>query len=348
MNIPSDFKPKKFWEKPEGTAGMALLAAVGVAAGVASLYLMDKILPMIARIFSSLVSITISGVVLCIIGYLIIDPHWRALWAALGASASRKLAGIFVAVDPIGIMREHITKAKKYLRNVCEKIEIIRGMIEGIKRDLDTNNKKITQNIQLVEVAKKDPQRYASKAKLATNDIGRFQKTGVTLKDLLTKLELIYRNLCRIQEASDFLIKDTESEIEVRIKEYKTIKAAHSAMKSAMQIIKPEDDELYMYNLASEYMADDVARKVGDIERALEVSQDFLDGVDLKNMQFQQDGWDVIDKWEKEESPLLGTEKQKLNAAAKDDNDVLDLDHPNPVKDPSEYVPAKERFKQYL
>jgi hypothetical protein len=103
----------------------------------------------------------------------------------------------------------------------------------------------------------------------------------------------------------------------VKEQEYKAIKASHSAMRSAMNILSGNSDKKYMYDMALEAMADDVGQKVGEMERFMDMSKNFMDGIDLQNGVFEEEGLAMLDKWEKEGvSFLLGGDKNKIVAKA--------------------------------
>ena len=70
-----------------------------------------------------------------------------------------------------------------------------------------------------------------------------------------------------------------------------------------------------MFDEALEAVADDVSQKVGEMERFMEVSSSFMDSIDLQNGVFEQEGLEMLEKWEKESfSKLLGEEKPMAKA----------------------------------
>ncbi len=104
-------------------------------------------------------------------------------------------------------------------------------------------------------------------------------------------------------------------------------------MKSAMSVISGDPDKRAMFDMAMESITEDVANKVGEMERFMEMSSSFMDSVDLQNGIFEEEGLRMLEKWEKEGvSLLLGEEKNNLLLQANNENDVLDLDAP--IKEP--------------
>ena len=76
-------------------------------------------------------------------------------------------------------------------------------------------------------------------------------------------------------------------------------------MTSAMDIIKGDSDKRAMFDQAVEVIADDVANKVGEMERFMELSDTFMNSVDLQNGVFEEEGMKMLEKFEKESTLLL-------------------------------------------
>ena len=78
-------------------------------------------------------------------------------------------------------------------------------------------------------------------------------------------------------------------------------------MKSAMNIISGDKDKRVVFDMALEAIADDVANKVGEMERFMDVSENFMQSVDLQNGIFEEEGLRMLEKWEQEGvSSILG------------------------------------------
>ena len=73
-----------------------------------------------------------------------------------------------------------------------------------------------------------------------------------------------------------------------------------------------------MFDAALESIADDVSQKVGEMERFMEVSQGFMQSIDLQNGVFEEEGIKMLEKWENQGvSRILGKEKDILVAGDK-------------------------------
>lgn len=103
-----------------------------------------------------------------------------------------------------------------------------------------------------------------------------------------------------------------------------------------------------MFDQALEAIADDVSAKVGEMERFMEVSSNFMDSVDLQNGVFEEEGMKMLEKWETEGvSLLLGNEKSVLIKKANNDSDILDLDI-SPVARPEKADNHKNQYDTFF
>jgi len=121
---------------------------------------------------------------------------------------------------------------------------------------------------------------------------------------------------------SEILIEDTTDQVKVKEQERKAIRASHSAMRSAMSIIKGDADKRAMFDQAMEVIADDVANKVGEMERFMEMSSSFMNSIDLQNGVFEEQGMKMLEDYEKNSTLLLLGGKEKAE-------DVLELKQPD-------------------
>ena len=95
---------KSFWDRDEGYTGM-ILAGAGVLGGGFLLY---KFLPAIIKLLeNTLYAGFLFGVVAFIV-FLIANERTRTLGSYMFQSLCRRITSIFVAVDPVGILKTYI------------------------------------------------------------------------------------------------------------------------------------------------------------------------------------------------------------------------------------------------
>lgn len=144
-------KPKSFWQKPEGKTGLLFMA--GAAAGIG--YGLFKLLPILLSM--ALTSLQLAGVLLALgaLIYLILDPKFRNLVFYAYKSVMRFITGLFVQIDPIGILETYIGELRDNLRKMDKQISILRAQMRKLKDIIDQNAKDIQSNLLLANQAKK-------------------------------------------------------------------------------------------------------------------------------------------------------------------------------------------------
>lgn len=140
---------------------------------------------------------------------------------------------------------------------------------------------------------------------LSSRKAARLKESNEKYTVLLQKMEILYRILTKMHDNSEVLLEDTRDQVKLKEQERKAIRTSHSAMKSAMSIISGDPDKRAMFDMAMETIADDVANKVGEMERFMEMSSNFMDSVDLQNGVFEEQGLKMLEEWEKKSSLML-------------------------------------------
>lgn len=318
-----NFKPKSFWKKPEGVTGAIFLVGSLIGIGLLAPWIISTVTTLMATAFG----ISVLVIALAAIVYMVLDPKMRGLVSYAYKSVMRWITGLFVQIDPIGILKSYIDDLKDNLRKMNKQVSKLRGQMHKLQELIHNNKKEIQNNLQQASKAR-DAQKESVMI-LKSRKAGRLKESNMKLEDLYRKMEIMYRVLRKMFENSEILLEDIKDQVQVKEQERKAIHASHSAMKSAMSIIRGDKDKRAMFDMAMEAVADDVANKVGEMERFMEMSSNFMDSIDLQNGVFEEEGLKMLEKWEKEGvSLILGEEKGKLMLEAADDENVLDLNAP--------------------
>ena len=320
-------KSKSFWKKPEGITGIIFLIGTLFLGGSLISTGIGAIMAFVGTTGGLITTLATLGLVI----FMGLDSKARNLVSYLYKSTMRWITGLFVTIDPIGILKNYISDLRKNLKKMRMQIGKLRGQMHKLKEMIINNQKDIKSNLDLASAAR-DKQEQAVLI-LKTRKAGRLKESNVKLEDLYKRMEVLYRVLSKMYENSYILSEDIEDQVKLKDQERKAILAGHSAMKSAMSIIKGDTDKRLMFDQALEHIADDVSNKVGEMENFMAMSEDFMNSIDLQNGIFEEKGMQMLDEWEKKStSLLLGTEKQDIISSANDDNDILDLNAP--VREP--------------
>ena len=315
----TDFSPKSFWKRPEGVTGLLFMA--GILVGGA--YLVMSSLGAIMAFASTTLGLVATIGVLGLIVYMALDSKARTLMWYMYKSVMRGITGLFVQIDPIGILKSYIDDLGDNLKKMNKQIIKLRGQMHKLKELILNNDKAIKGNLNEASVAKEQSKK--AQVILKSRKAGRLKESNMKLGDLHKKMEILYRVLMKMYENSEILKEDVADQVEIKEQEFKAIKASHSAMNSAMDIIRGNSNKKEMFEMALENIADDVSQKVGEMEQFMELSENFMQSIDLQNGIFEEEGLKMLEKWEKGGvSLILGSDKDQLLLDAASDT-VLDL-----------------------
>ncbi len=318
-----NYKPKSFWQRPEGVTGGLFLGGMLLGGG----FLLYKALPYLIIATGNILYLSGMLLVLAAVIYMVLDPKMRNLIGYMYKSVMRWVTGLFVQIDPIGILKSYVEDLKDNLRKMNKQVSKLRGQMHKLQELIFNNKRQIESNLNLASKAREKNKQ--SIMILKSRKAGRLKESNMRLEDLYKKMEVLYRVLTKMYENSEILMEDIKDQVDVKEQERKAIHASHSAMKSAMNIISGNQDKRYMFDMALEAVADDVSQKVGEMERFMEMSTSFMDSVDLQNGVFEEEGLQMLEKWEQEGvSLILGEEKKSIVNQANNDEDVLDLNEP--------------------
>jgi predicted nucleic acid-binding Zn-ribbon protein len=316
-----EYKQKSFWKRPEGVTGALVLAGLIGAGG----FLIYTFLGTIIAAMSNTIFLAGMLVALFALIYVVLDPKARNLVWYMYKSAMRWITGLFVKMDPIGIMKSYVEDLKDNLGKMNKQITKLRSQMHQLREQIFNNKKQIESSLGQAQTARDSNQE--SVMVLKSRQAGRLQESNIKLTDLYRKMEILFKVLNRMYQSSEVLAEDITDQVKLKDQERAAIHASHSAMRSAMSVIKGDKDQRALFDEALEHMADDISLKVGEMEQFMEISENFMSSVDLQNGMFEEEGIKMLEKWEKEGvSKLLGKEKDILVAG--DKTLVLDSERP--------------------
>ncbi len=311
-NLPSK-KNKSFWSRPEGILGAIILLAIIGGGG----YLLISNLAAITAFMGNVLGLAVVILALGVLLYMVLDPKMRNLVSYMYKSAMRKITSIFITIDPIGILKNYVEDMEKNLSNLDSQISNIMGQISKIKNLWKKNEEEIKKNLMRAKKAKELGDE--KNTLLSSRKAARLRDVNDKYASLLKKMDILKRLLKKMYDNSEILLEDTKDQVKVKEEERKAIRTSHSAMKSAMNILRGNSDKRMMFDQAVEHIADDIAMKVGEMERMMELSSNFMESIDIENAQFEDKGLQMLEEFEKQ-STLLMLDTPKVSS------DELSLD----------------------
>lgn len=313
-------KAKSFWKKPEGKVGMVMLWVLGGLAGLGLVFNVNAILGFLIALTTNLLHLGLMVGLLFGILMVVTNKRFQATVFYLFRTVMRMFTGFVIELDPIAILRTYIDEMEKNLSDMDEQISKLKGAIRGVRNKISDYMRRANEEMAKAEAAKK--RGIKTQLTLHTRQAARLKKGLNKFKTLEQKLDMMYRVLRKMYENCKVMKLDTENEVDMQADEWSAIQKASSAMNSAMKLIKGDKDKRAIFEEAMDFMATDIANKLGEMEHFMEMSADIMDNIDLENDMFDEKGLKMLEKWEqKQDSWLLGEDKGTLVKQSRDEKD---------------------------
>src|SRR5271166_5214473 len=286
----SNFSPKSFWNKPEGKPGMILMAALA-AAGAYGLYLA---LPFLIALTTNLIELGVLVGVLVGMIAMVMNGTVQTLAKNIFQSVCRGIAKAYTEIDPIGILRNQLddmVKAKKDLNDTIQKFS-------GSDNALTA---KITAKTQLIQtlIAKANELRgriaahryksddeaetwklqaetWESQAGLENSGMEQLQNLEKTTAEMLDK----FRHWSRVSDAK---IDRMKIKVDFYAAQRDAILEAQKTLGIGVRLLKGDPEQLKLVDGAIEFLTDDAAQTIGEIQEFNKESDKMLLDIDVEN-----------------------------------------------------------------
>jgi hypothetical protein len=307
QNITLPFKSQSFWQKPEGVVGV--ISLIGILAGLG--FLTFSFLPFWISNITKPLPLTILVSMVLLVTYAFINPSVRKSGWFLYKNTMRWITGKFINIDPISVLHKYLAELKANLDNLKKQSAKLRGQMHKMKELIFNNEMLVKQHLEEAQSARLNDQQTDLIVK--SRKAGRLQESNLRLEALYQKMMVLYQILSRMYDNSTILYEDINDQILIKEQEQKAVHATHNAMQSARSIIKGNPDKRALFDTAMEAVAEDVGNKMGELERFMHASNNFMNAIDLQNGVFEESGLKLLEEWEKEAGTLiLGKEKENL------------------------------------
>jgi hypothetical protein len=294
---------KSFWGRKEGKTGM--IFAIGILAALG--YGLYQILPFLITLTKNLLTLSILGICLFVLVYLVMDSQVRTLVWYLYKSLMRALTGLFIQIDPVGIIESYIAHLRKQLESLGGRIAELSGARKKLSDAIDRAKEELDEQLNLAKTGQKKGLGAAEIA-VYTNQAGRLKARIEKYQALLTKLETLYRILEKMEKAAKVVILDKTNQVEDIKTQRQEMRTGYNAFKSAMSILAGDPDKKVIFDQAMESIQNEISMKSGAMERFIEESGEVMQAIDLQNGAFEEKGMRLLEKWETEGLPLLLTD----------------------------------------
>jgi len=316
-----------FWKRPEGKPGMLVMAAL-IGIGGFALY---KAAPAIITLMENMYYMIGMGIGLFTIITLLMNKKFTSTVWYLYKGLMRAFTGMVIELNPIAILRSYVEDIKEKLGKMSQQIIELGGQLGKIDKKIASRKEEQKKQIGLANQAKKMPGREAE-VKLHAMQAMRLEEYISKLEALSAKMNILLKVLNKMKYYSEIMIKNTEMEVEIKTEEREAITKSHSVMKSALNIIQGNDDKRMIFDQAMEFVVDDIGFKVGEMDRMLEASTDFINSVDLENALYEENGMKMLEEFDKKGMDTIFGTKKALNVGSENYAILNKFNTPEPVE----------------
>ena len=301
---------KGFWSRPEGKTGTFLILALGCAA---IFWGWGLVVPFV---LATLEDTFMAGLLAVGIILFVMFFSQKRIWTLINGMfrlVARGLTSIFITIDPIGIMKDHIKDLAKSLETIAENKRKLSGQIGQLKDTIQRNLADVQKALGMAKAAKERNKQAV--LVLNVRSAGRLKQSNITLEQLLKKLEGLFRVIGKMEEVSQFMFEDIKDQVKNLEMTKRAVDAGYNVMRATMSFIRNASDDQSLYDETVEKVLADNSQKLGEIDDFMNVAQPFIDTMDIKNLSFEEDALADLEKWEKSaDNLLLGDTKQLMGS----------------------------------
>ena len=119
--MPQKIKP--FWSRPEGVTGTIILMLLAAITGYVAFTATAAVVSFLTSTAGTVLSLLVLGTVI----FLAIDKNGRNILRYMFQNAMRWLTGLFVNIDPIGVLKSYIQDLRTNLTKMSRQMVQLRG-----------------------------------------------------------------------------------------------------------------------------------------------------------------------------------------------------------------------------
>lgn len=285
--------PKSFLERPEGKIGAVTSVALVAAAGYGAYLALPVLITFVTNVLYLGALCALFGGAL----YVGLDRRFRVFLSYAYRAFWRWAVGVVIEIDPIGIMKSHIAELGHKLGMMREQLGALLGQIRHIERVIQENSAQRDGAMQLALTARNAPE-HATAGRLSARHAVKLEESNANLNGMKSQLEALFRVLKKLYDASEMVLSDMQSTVDIKSRERESMKAAYSVYRSAFAILQGESDGREMYDRALEFLNEDYAQKLGEIEMFMDFSDGLIKGADLQKLAYDDEATRKLDAWE--------------------------------------------------
>jgi phage shock protein A len=289
FSLPSDYKEKSLWQRPEGNA--AKLLAVLIAAGLGfAAYVF--ILPFLLSVVWGTIQLVIGVAVLGVVGWAVFNPTIRNIVKDIFQSLARAAAWTYTTVNPIGILQNNLDNMKKTFAQLRDNIGRFAGSQNKLRVKIQADEDdfvkfmNIKKECETKASQEQDPikrQGYILKANGNTQKANVLQVAIKQLKGLDKQTDDMLKAFRRWGQVVEVQIDTTSYQVDFLKDQREMVLQTQANLSLGKRLLHGDPEELKLVNMSIEYLADEAARTMGEVAEFNRTSEDLFDNMDLES-----------------------------------------------------------------
>ena len=307
----TEVEKRSFWSRPEGVLGMIVLAGL---AGFGLVYF-NRIVEFLIRATSNILELSLLLGALGVLIFLFTSRDVRTAVFFLFKSLMRSLTGTVIQLNPIAIMKIYVQDLKDKRQKMTGQIDTLAGQLVKLNKKINENNEASKQKFAEANKANSMNEKPGMReaAQLATIEGAGLQEMNEKLAPLQRNMKTVLAFMEKVNQSADYIIKETEIKVRLKETEYQIVKESSNALKTAVSIFKGDPDKRFYFEQSMEYIQDDMSNKLGEMKRAMDLSMDFINGVDIQNGILSDKGEALLEAYNKGEFKMVQLDAPTAN-----------------------------------
>ena len=199
---------------------------------------------------------------------------------------------VYTTIDPIGILQNQLDDMKKAkaeleatVRRFSGSDNNLKSIIDSKKQEIRMNQAKIQQAEQFISTSKDPVQRdkYSLKRQTMLDQSGMLMSGVQQLQNLETQTASMLEKFRKWNDISDAKIERTQNRVEFYSAQRKAILDAQKTLNIGLRILKGDPEQLKLVDGAIEFLTEETARTLGEIEDFNRDSDKMLLDINLEN-----------------------------------------------------------------
>lgn len=277
--------------------GLILLAAVG-------LVVYSYVLPWLLGIVWGTIELVVGGCILAFILAIVTNKKfWRGMHY-LTEGIARYSLGLVIELNPFEILLEQVEAGEKNREDLKKQGDKLRAQQQSLAMQVDDNDKIMHQSAGEIKVAQqiltKDPENFQTQLDLQTSTTNFTNAKDFIdqVKPLLTQISKMADFTDKAYRKSGVELQNARSTIKIKKAQFDAVTTGSAAMASAMKAFFGDGALNQDADQALDALRMDVARKLGTIKSAIDVTSGVMSHNDLRDAAKMNVALDAVDKFD--------------------------------------------------